>query len=365
MLLLKKIACSYKSGGIIVGTMALREPENLDWINNLRLIALFAVVVLHTTSPVLELYNKGPLSVWLVGDFYNSLVRFAVPVFVMISGALLLHREYELGSFLKRRLVRIVIPFLFWSLIYVVYEFYNEDIAYTGNTWETARQVLHLLKYGSSYHLWYVYMLIGLYLFVPIISKFVRNATETEVLYFLLVWFVVMLLNQPYLARFKPQVDVRYFEGFVGYLVLGHYLAFKQLPVKRGAWVALFFFCLALISIGTYLLFKHYNGISTLLYEPLSPSIVVISVSIFMMGRLYVPKLPPALIKMRDFAGKYNYGIYLSHALILSLLSDNDINYTLFNPLFSIPLIALTCFLLSLLLVFIINKIPLGKYISG
>jgi surface polysaccharide O-acyltransferase-like enzyme len=346
--------------------MATTKTDNLDWINNLRFVALFAVIILHTTSPVLETYNKGPLNIWLVGDFYNSLVRFAVPVFVMISGALLLHRDYDLGDFLKKRLIRIVIPFLFWSLVYVGYEFYNEDLTYTGDTWETIRQILHLLKYGSSYHLWYVYMLIGLYLFVPIISKFVRNATRNEILYFLIVWFVVMLLGQPYLARFMPQIDVRYFGGFVGYLVLGHYLAFKPLPNKlTGLWAALFVFCLALISVGTYLLFKHYNGISTLLYEPLSPSIALMASAVFMLGRTWIPKVPAILIKIRDFAGKYNYGIYLSHALILSLLSDNDINYTLFNPLISIPCVALVCLSLSLLLVFIINKLPFGKYVSG
>ncbi|WP_157543840.1 acyltransferase [Mucilaginibacter paludis] len=347
--------------------MSFSKPQNLDWINNLRLIALFAVVVLHTTSPVLELYNKGPLTLWLVGDFYNSLVRFAVPVFVMISGALLLHREYELGSFLKKRLVRIVIPFLFWSLIYIGYEFYNEDLVYNGDTWVTTRQVLHLLKIGSSYHLWYVYMLIGLYLFVPVISKFVRNATEHEIRYFLIVWLLVMVLSQPYMLRFKPQIDVRYFEGFIGYLVLGHYLAFMPLPRKRLAWwCILFFACLAIISIGTYMLFRHYNGISTLLYEPLSPSILLISVSVFMIARIYQPEAAPFLIRIRNFAGKYNYGIYLSHALVLTLLSDMaDINYKLFNPVFSIPLVALVCFVLSLLLVFIVNKIPLGKYISG
>ncbi|MEO6521582.1 MAG: acyltransferase family protein [Mucilaginibacter sp.] len=347
--------------------MAATKTENIEWINNLRVIALFAVIILHTTSPVLETYNKGPLSIWLIGDFYNTLTRFAVPVFVMISGALLLHREYELSDFLKKRLVRIVIPFLFWSCIYISYEFYNEDLTYTGLNWKTIQQALHLLKYGSSYHLWYVYMLIGLYLFVPIISKFVRNATPNEILYFLIVWFIVMLLGQPYLSRFKPSLDLRYFEGFVGYLVLGHYLAFKPLPNKRvGLWAFVFLACLCGFSLGTYLLYQHYNGISTLLYEPLSPPIVLMATSVFMLGRLWVPKVPGIIISFRDFAGKYNYGIYLSHALILTLLNDYlDMNYKLYNPWVSIPCIAIVCFSLSLMLVFVISRIPFGKYVSG
>ncbi len=348
--------------------MPANKPEQFDWINNLRIIALFAVIVLHTTSPVMEIYNKGPLTIWLAGDFYNSLVRFAVPVFVMITGTLMLHREYELGSFLKKRLSRVVIPFLFWSGVYIAYMYYNEDIDYPGDWWLCCKQVLHFLRDGSSYHLWYVYMLIGLYLIMPIISKFVRNATEKEVLYFLAVWFTVMMAGQPYLSHYKPGIDLRYFEGFIGYLILGHYLAFKDFGISHfKAWmVALFFISLTAIVAGTYLLYHHYNGISTIMYEPLSPSILLISVSVFMIAKLSKPKLSPAVVKVRDFAGTYSFGIYLAHAFVLQQLDQRGLNYKLFTPMLSIPVTALACFILTLLLVYLISKIPFaGKYISG
>lgn len=348
--------------------MPITKPQQFDWVNNLRVIALFAVIVLHTTSPVLETYNKGPLNVWLVGDFYNSLVRFAVPVFVMITGALMLHREYELGDFLKRRLSRIVAPFLFWSLVYIAYMYYNEDIDYPDNWWLCFKQVCHFLRDGASYHLWYVYMLIGLYLIMPIISKFIRNATEKEVRYFLIVWFLVMMIEQPYFSKYKPSLDLRYFEGYIGYLVLGHYLAFADFKIKNlKAWMYLLFIgSLAAIIAGTYLLYHHYNGISTIMYEPISPSIMLISSSIFMIGKLSAPKLPQWLIKLRDFTGTYSFGIYLGHALILQLLDQQGLNYKLFMPMLAIPLTASTCLALSLLLVWMVNKIPFaGKYVSG
>lgn len=343
------------------------KPQQFDWINNLRIIALFSVIVLHTTSPVMETYNKGPLNVWLMGDFYNSLVRFAVPVFVMITGALMLHREYNLGSFLKKRLVRVLLPFLFWSLVYIAYMYYNEDIDYPENWWLCFKQVLHFLRDGASYHLWYVYMLIGLYLIMPVIGKFIRNALQTEIQYFLAVWFLVMMMEQSYLVKYKPGFDLRYFEGFIGYLVLGHYLAFTEFKMQKlKIWMyVLFFFSLTLITVGTYLLYHYYNGISTVMYEPISPSIMLISISIFLIAKQSAPKLPLWLIKVRDFAGTYSFGIYLSHALVLQLLDQAGLNYKLFNPLFSIPVTALTCLVLSLLLVYIVNKIPFGKWVSG
>ncbi|MDB5145406.1 MAG: acyltransferase family protein [Mucilaginibacter sp.] len=344
------------------------KPQTLEWINNLKVISLFAVIVLHAASPLLMGFKTVQTSTWLVADFYNALVRFAVPVFVMISGALLLHREYELGDFLKRRLTRIIWPFLFWSLIYIGYSWYNEDIAFTGDAWANTRIILHQLKYGAYYHLWYVYMLVGLYLFIPIISKFVRNASEKEILYFLLVWFAVISFSQPYLSRFQPQIDVHYFTGYLGYLVLGHYLAFKQLPQKglKTPLIIYFFVCLISITAGTYLFSANSNGLSTLMYEPLGPFIILYASGIFLLARVTVFKLPETLAKARDLAGGLSLGIYLCHALFLTLLDDQGISYKLCNPILSIPVTALVCFLLSFLLIFIISKIPfIGKYISG
>jgi surface polysaccharide O-acyltransferase-like enzyme len=345
------------------------KTENIDWINNLRVVALYAVIVLHCTSLLLMQYGKVSMSDWLVADFLNATVRFAVPVFVMITGALSLHKEYEIGSFLKKRLVRVVVPFLFWSLVYIGYSLYNEEIAFTGDVWANVKLVLHLLKVGSSYHLWYVYMLIGLYFFIPVIGKFVRHASEKEILYFLVVWFAVMLITQPYLVRYNPSVDMHYFAGFVGYLVLGHYLAFKDFNIKHlRLWMILvFLFSIALITVGSQWVIADNRWPSTMFFEPVSPAIVLLAASVFLIFKLSAPKLSPVIIRIRDFAGGFNYGIYLAHALVLYFLEDPfGISYKLCTPIISIPLTALICFIVTLPLVWLVNKIPLvGRWISG
>jgi len=346
------------------------KPQQLDWINNLRVLAMFLVVILHTTSPMLMAYGKVPNSYWLIADFYNALARFGVPVFVMITGALLLSRDYELGDFLKRRLWRIIPPFLFWSLIYVAYAWYDEDITFTADAWINTKMVLHQLKFGASYHLWYVYMLIGLYFIIPILSKFVRNATETQIIYFLLLWLGAMIINQPYFSRYNPQIDFHNVTGYMGYLVLGYYLASKQFPAWLNAkWFGvLFLISLVVIVAGTYFACLTYKGLSTMFYEPISPPIVILSASIFMLFRLSKFKLSPKLKRIVDFAGGYTYGIYLSHALILTILGDPDyhlnIDYTFCTPFISIPLTALICYSLSLLLVWLLGKLPFGKWIA-
>ncbi|NCD71158.1 acyltransferase [Mucilaginibacter agri] len=349
--------------------MSEAKPHNVEWISNLRFVALVAVIMLHASAVLLAQYGKVPISYWFTADVFNAMVRFAVPVFVMITGALNLGRNYELIDFLKRRLLRIITPFLFWSLVYIGYSWYNEEISFENDTWTNVKLVLHQLKYGSSYHLWYVYMLIGLYLIMPILNKFVCTATQKELLYFLMVWLLVMLFSQPYLSRFKPVVELRYFEGYIGYLVLGYYLTVKEFHQKhlRLLMLLLFVALVAVITIGTYKLTLHNYTTTTLFYEPLGPFIVCLSGSIFLFFRFSNPTLPAFVKQIRDFTGQYAYGVYLCHALFLYLLDLLfDISYKLCSPILSIPLTTLICLVLSVLLTWLLNKIPvIGKYIGG
>ncbi|WP_419698610.1 acyltransferase [Mucilaginibacter sp. NFX135] len=342
-------------------------PQNITWINNLRLIAMFAVVVLHTASPLLFYHKGSSMQDWLVADIYNALVRFAVPVFVMITGALLLHRDYELDDFLKKRLGRLIPPFLFWSTVYILYRCYNEEFTFTNSIWANTKLILLQFQTGAYYHLWYVYLLIGLYLFIPIIGKFVRQASEKELLYFLGIWLLTVLLSKPYLSGFDTAIDLQNFTGYMGYLVLGYYLAYKKFRIRGMVYIAAAIFVLtALIIIaGTHYLLLKNHELSTFFYEPISPFIILLSASAFLIARYTVVKLNPALNKIAQNTGKFTLGIYFSHALILTLFDLADVNYAIFTPMLSIPVIAVSCFLLSWLLVYVMSKIPFVKHLVG
>ncbi len=345
------------------------KSNQIEWISNLRFIALVGVIMLHASAVLLTQYGKVPLSNWLTADFFNALVRFSVPVFVMITGALNLGSDYGPLEFIKKRLTRIVTPFLFWSLIYVGYAWYNGELDFDNDAHTNTKLVLHQLKYGASYHLWYVYMLIGLYLFMPIMGRFVKAATQKEIGYFLILWLVIMLTEQPYLLRYKPVVEVRYFEGYLGYLVLGYYLANQHLKFECPQLIAglTFVSSVLVITSGTYFLTVSKYTITTIFYEPLGPFAVCLSASLFLFIKYRAAKLPAVIILIRDFVGRYAYGIYLCHALFLYLLDlFLHIDYKLCAPVISIPVTAILCLSLSVGLIWLINKIPVvGKYIGG
>ena len=101
-------------------TMAT-NTSNTIWLDNLRMKATFMVVLLHVAAPGLYQFNKIPDSWWFICNVFDALVRACVPIFVMISGALILNKDYDLKDFLQKRLLRVVIPFIAWTFIYMLF----------------------------------------------------------------------------------------------------------------------------------------------------------------------------------------------------------------------------------------------------
>ncbi len=347
----------------------MQQENKTFWFDNLRVIATIGVIFIHVSSDYVP--NGGSISAYnfWVGNIFDSLSRLSVPIFVMLSGALLLPKEYGIRVFLRKRLVRLLIPFLFWSLIYFGNTIYNEfDTGHTMSFVEIAQTIFVQLRDGSSLHLWYVYMIIGLYLFVPIIGKWVRNSTEKEMRYFLIIWVCTLFLNQPYLLKFKPTIDLTYFSGYLGFLILGHYLTIQSFGSRRRTNLVastMLFIGLLTTIFGTFLVHFYTNQYVSTFYEPLSPNIMLFAAGLFLLNKNKDIR-QPIFVNIRNFICKYSYGIFLIHVLILFKLFDFGLGWNFINPILGIPVTVFVCLTISAGIVFLVNKIPyLGKYISG
>lgn len=345
------------------------ENQHIAWANNLRFFATVSVIFLHVTAGILNQYKSVSSFVWWTGNIYDSLVRFCVPAFLMLTGALMLNKNYELNYFLKKKFLRIVLPFIFWSMVYISFALNNKLLQRPEMSFfEIIKWCFNLFKSGSSVHLWYIYMIIGIYLFIPIINKWIQNASEKEVLYFLFIWILTIIFDLPFFSKFRINIDLTYFAGFLGYLILGYYLSVKKFKYStakiRFIAMLLIFVGVSTTIFGTYFLTKRDGIFNDCFYNYLSIGVLISSVGFFIFIK-YLNIFKLFFLRIINFISKFSYGIYLVHILVLNFLDTLCINYKFIEPVFAIPLTTLVCLFISSMIVYLVNSFPFGKYISG
>ena len=277
----------------------------------LRILATFSVIIIHVSGPLVMNFGKTPLFDWQVANFFDSISRYAVPLFFMISGALLLRKDYQLIDFLKGRFGKILPPFLIWSLIYSFtnrYVFSNEEFSFI--------KVVRDIFYGCKYHLWFIYALLGVYLTVPILRKWIKDAPEKEILYALIIWIFTLTLTIPNLKIYFPKIDLTYFSGFIGYFVLGYYLSL--IKFKRIIAILSFVIGISITIMGTYYFTVKHSNFYYYFYEYLSLNTFLVSSGVFVLFN----KMHSSDKKIFAIVSQLNqacFGVYLMHPLMLKL----------------------------------------------
>lgn len=301
-------------------TMQMSAPGgHIVWLDVVRLVAMFMVVCCHATDPF-NFYpgeppaNIGEIKFW--GAVYGSFLRPCVPLFVMITGALLLPVREEMSVFYKKRISRVFWPFLIWSVIYNLFpwitgllglapEVILDFFPYSGE--EVARQSLAVsMEYIAEIplnfslvdvHMWYIYLLIGLYLYLPIFSAWVEKASERAKLGFLAIWAVTLFvpyyraLVEPYLwgaCSWNEFYMLYYFAGFNGYLLLGHYLSRHEWSMQKtlGWGIPMFLIGFAVTFYGFRMMTSDPDCTPEqleLFFYYCSPNVVMMTIPVFML----------------------------------------------------------------------------------
>lgn len=330
---------------------AVPARERIVWADILRFVAMFMVISVHCADP----FNLSPDSrsnpafhFW--GTLYGSLLRPCVPLFVMLTGMLVLPVKQAPGVFYKKRLLRVVIPFVIWSVLYDLFPWFTgvlgcdpsvitKFFVYAGDNPSQAlgdglRNVLLIPFNFTPYctHMWYIYMLIGLYLFMPIFSAWLNTATDKQKRMFLYFWGLTLLL--PYISEFGSKYlfgacpwngtfgMFYYFAGFNGYLLLGHYLG------KGNNWslAKTLLICVPLFAIGYAI---TYIGYGRMLGDPKSteeqielfflyctPNVFLMTIAVF----LIVQKIKvtgQTCTNLFSNLTKCGFGIYMAHYFLV------------------------------------------------
>lgn len=331
------------------------SSQRIVYLDLLRLIATFGVIVLHVYGAG---YNSNFKSFnWYITVVGDSLVRWAVPMFVMISGVLFLNpaKEITWKSVLTKSLPRLLLAYVFWTFAY--------GLVHIGDEMVRGNGLMLWYLFHPAFHLWFLPMLMGIYLCVPIMRKISND--EILMRYALVVWVVYLL--GVFVESLWPMYQIgdvftkNIVIGYLGYFLLGYYLSKKTLSKKQIHFIYVFGFIGAVITISGNILYSYYKGKPDVSFlSGLSIHVVAMAVALFILLKEKAPKFGKVVLRFVEYVRKDLFGIYLTHAFWLVLLTNGVIkNYC--SHLVTLPIISIMIFFLSLFTTKLIRLIPFLK----
>ena len=355
----------------------MAEKRKVMWIELLRILACFGVIVLHMGA---QHFRDIPIDSfnWKVSNFYHGITRFAVSCFMMISGYLYLNekRELPISKLYKKNIIPVTIAFVFWQCFYAVYRIIVEGRLVIGSGDFFKRIFIYMSK--SYFHLWYLPMLIGLLIITPFLRAIVAGEEGKKRAEYLIILYLVFqiipvtigyfpLPQKEYVRNVLSIIRPELITSYVGYFVMGYYIGNYEMNKKVEKIIMIM--GIALIAIGIILCqyySLHWNRPTQAFYENYSIAVFFFSSSVFLIFKNYLSKLQLGgkWEKLICQIGSCTFGIYLVHALFRDIFDRFGLDSLTLNPVLGIPLIAILIFICSYALVCIIKKIPIiGKWI--
>jgi surface polysaccharide O-acyltransferase-like enzyme len=331
------------------------NQSHFRWVDLIRALSAFLVVLAHVE------YSGSGSS--LVRIFYYALTRVAVPMFFMASGFLLLSKNEPYLEFFRKRFLKVFVPFIIWSVIYLIWkgELLDQPLLVILKGY-----FVKIIRGPRENHLWFFYQLFGLYLFTPILRLYVQKASIKDLLYFCGLWFLLTPLAN-LIQEFTPiQIGFEYgfLNGYIGYFIFG-YLTTRLEFNRSHKYIAMAVFFIHLVATTWAMYLARYYEIRSQYFEDyLSFNVVLMSCSLFIvLTRLDVPDL---IDRLTVPLSRASFGIYLAHVIVMFQLFSIPAFSSLpsmGSGFYMIPLLGLLGFGLSFLLVFILQKIPILKTI--
>ncbi len=326
----------------------------LDYIDFLHILASFAVVLMHCCGIFSYFAESG---VWFLALFLQCITHFAIPVFFMVSGATLLeYREkYDTKTFYKKRFLHAVVPFLFWSLFYLVF---NSIINHTPmpNLADSAKMILNNKVLNNF---WFFYEIFGAYLAMPLLSLLAKKENTKAIEGFCILFFVfraVLPLFTSYVAPVTNYFDPAITSGCIGYLFMGYLIKYENYTKKKRQIIyGIGALALVLMFFGTWRLSKQDGEINKFYCDYYSIACMPYSFAfmLFIKHLSYEKLFKVFPQKLMRTVSSTSLGVYLLHMVFLILVdkipllskTSSYMQMLLFTPIIYILCVGITLIL--------------------
>lgn len=298
--------------------------DRIKYIDNLRFFAILNIVLLHVISIFRWKYFGNNSTNYFILTFLDSFTRVGLPIFFMISGILMLRKEEseDYASFLKKRVLRLVTAYCFFSAIYYVYK----TVTY-HDSFSLFELVRRITSSKAEYHLWFMPVIIVIYILIPFIQKLIKSLNREELKRMIFIVFILSsgmncvytissLLGYPIMGNFiLPNLM-----GYMNYLFIGYYLADSDYKVSKRLIVLSI---LSIICIPFATSFVSRGEINDLFLDSLSIFVMAPSILIFLLFKNSKVKLPAKVRNMISKSAKQVFYVYLIHVLFLDIIQDH------------------------------------------
>jgi len=332
------------------------KNKRLIYVDTIRVFAMLLVVLAHSCAD--DLINRQATLKWGMVNSLVTITEVAVPLFFMISGAMILNssKTYNLKYLFAHRLVRVVVPFLAWSVISAYLARVMTGPVDMRDFTNTLLMMYHkpvLIAY------WFMYPLIALYLLSPFLKAIADKIDDKMLIYLLILW-VVIDIALPTLTTNTPKNIGVYFNSFglgrvvvskdVGYFFIGYRISKidrHNLKLSMNIWAMVL-----LMAVNILISFVSLNKNFQFLNVISSINVPIIAALIYMLFKRYEPKYTKGFSRVIEVIAPLTYGVYLVHGLAIQLVNKYYINA---NFLY----VWVLATLLSIVIILILSKIPI------
>lgn len=349
--------------------MQSNTNKRIYYLDILRAIACLSVIIIHTSAKYV-IKDFGTFNFY-IGNLFDSIAYIGVPLFVMISGSLMLDEKYNYSNKkLIKHITKLIVFFLFWSVLY--------SIAYNiiGKIF-VKHEAVDIVEFFKSivtghFHLWFIYMIVGLYLIVPLLRLWVKMENKKYIEYFIILSIIfsfilpqIVSFGSYYCGSFEQIkiildfIDLKYVGGFTTYFILGWYLNNYDIKNKKLLYIlgitgfVLTFTATAFLTIT--------KGKAIQMYEELTINILLQALMIFTIVKNKYKSLDSLNNKLILGISKNSLGIYAVHPALLSIIYMIFEKLNLNNAIINIPIAFAVTLIISYAVAYIIRKIPLLK----